>query len=610
MNKYLDSQIPHQRKYDYLVKYSPIIFLALLVGFSIYSLRKGFTTGLIGGDGDIPLHWCWTKLVADSNFQDFSLRLWNPHQWNGMAFFYFYGPLPHYFTAFLSKIFFFVDFNLIFNTTVIITHALLPVTVYIYVQKEFNKLSASVAALFSFLIQEQFGGIAKTVISWGIWPNAFALTFFPIVLWSLSRLCKEWNSKNMIVFVSIYTLGTLSHTMFGMIFLPWVVIIYLGTYVYLSRNPISNVIRIVAIVVICLLITCFYWGPALLKSEYIGRYLGSGFKEFKEVLKDIQKGYFLPYIILILFFIGSFITIRRKNLPTCLVLLFTVLIYTGLINLFIKYYHLEWFTPLSLLRPNDRFQGYAALLVLIIAAYGTSHILRNFKGRYFILPFLVAIFLLPAVWKSLQSYYQIGNRIKIIQRKNFETAERILSMLPHKERVAVELSQGDLSATFCNPFFLRQYLSANGTNIIDGDADENPMFGDWTDSISEYKTFEGENLYYKALNNGVKVIVACSSAFKSRIKTTPEYFESVGTVDSIEIFKVKGETARAGSLKVKPILVFTTLDRWKDKIESFPKKYIRTFLLKATNRSLSIHQKNSTSLNLSYWTNLKLSHPN
>lgn len=585
MNNNLDSRVTLKRKYDSCFKYSPIILPALLFGFSIYSLRSGFTTGLIGG-GDIPLHWCWTKLVADSNFQDFSLRGWNSHQWNGMAFFYFYGPLPHYFTAFLSKIFFFVDFNLVFNATVIVTHALLPVTVYIYVQKEFNKLSASMAALFSFFIQEQFGGIAKTVISWGIWPNAFALTFFPIVLWSLSRLCKEWNRENMVIFVLIYTLGTLTHTLFGMIFLPWIVIVYLGTYAYMSHDPLNNAMRIVFIIVTCLLITCFYWGSALLKSEYIGSYLGSGCKEVKEVLKDIHKGYFLQYIILILFFIGSLIIVRKKILPACIVLLFTIFIYTGLINLFIKYYHIEWFTPLSLLRPNDRFSGYAALLALTIAAHGTSHILKNFKGRYCILPFLIAIFLLPAVWKSLQSYYRTGNGMNIIQRKNFETAELVLSMLPHKERVAVELSWYELSTIFGNPFFLRQYLSANGINIIDGDADENPMFGDWTDSISEYKTFKGENLYYKALNNGVKVIVACSSDFKSHIEATPEYFESIGTVDSIKIFRVKGETTRAGAVHVKPILVFTTLKRWKDKIKNLSNTVYKPFLVKS-NKQLS-----------------------
>lgn len=529
-----------------------------LVLFSIFSLKRGFSAGLISGS-DIPLHWNWTKLAIE-NLRHFQIHGWQPFQWNGMPLFYFYAPLPHYIVAAISQLLFFVPFNLVFNSAVIFTHALLPITIFVYARREFDQTAAIAAALFSFVVQNQTGGIGMT-ISLGLWPNAFALTIFPIALWAASRFVQQTNQKTFVAFVMITALALISHILL-VSYLPWILALYLVGSRF-ERGKEARMGWFAVAFIASLLLSIFWWGPAFAKSSYSGGYQIGWTNSLSNALLQIARGQWTFRVLLLWFIPGVYAAFKTRKYSILLITAFTLFIATGALNSVGDTMNLRWFTPFELLSPNRRFEGYAILLMAIVAASGVSFLMQKLRTPSMKAAF-AAIVVLSMV-HPLANYHRLANTLHVISPDAFHKAEQVRSMLPKEGRTAAELSP-ELRRIFSQELFLREYLSANQIPMIDGDADQAAMFSHWTDNITEYKVFAGEALYQKARANGVRTMAAISRDFQLRLQSAPDYFSRIGTVNGLQIYEVKGDSQLAVAITSKPILVLTSLDHWKEQI--------------------------------------------
>lgn len=159
----------------------------------------------------------------------------------------FLYPLPSYITS----LFHFIGFSFIDSTKLIfaITFVASMFTMYLWVRDQFGRRAGYVAAILYGLAPYRFVDLYVR----GAIGEHVAFIFLPLILWSLNR------RRTIIGAISLAGL-MLSHNAVSLMFAP-VIVLYV---LYLNRSYLYSL----AIVVVGLLLSAFFWIPAFFEGKY------------------------------------------------------------------------------------------------------------------------------------------------------------------------------------------------------------------------------------------------------------------------------------------------------------------------------------------------------
>ncbi len=208
------------------------------------------------GEGHIIRMFEFNTALEDGNFPvRWSKRL----NWGlGYPYFNFNYPLTYYLTYFMHKAG--LDLLLIFKTILLLSFPLGGFFTFLWLKKHFSKVESFIGGLFFVYIPYHFVNVYVR----GNIAEILALTFIPLGLYLVNRLHKKSNLKEAIFLSLCLSSIILFHNITGLIFLP---ILFLYALLLGLR---ANYLKFLTFAFIFpLLITCFFWLPALYAKQFI-----------------------------------------------------------------------------------------------------------------------------------------------------------------------------------------------------------------------------------------------------------------------------------------------------------------------------------------------------
>lgn len=208
------------------------------------------------GEGHIIRMFEFNTALDDGNFPiRWSKRL----NWGlGYPYFNFNYPLTYYLTYSMHKAG--LDLLLIFKAILLLSFPLGGFFTFLWLKEHFSKIESFVGGLFFVLYPYHFvnvyvrGNIAETL----------ALTFIPLGLYLVNRLHKKPNIKITILLSLCLSSIILFHNITALLFLP-----ILFAYALLLGLR-ANYLKFLLLAFLSpLLITCFFWLPALYTKQFI-----------------------------------------------------------------------------------------------------------------------------------------------------------------------------------------------------------------------------------------------------------------------------------------------------------------------------------------------------
>lgn len=205
---FLQQQLLRLKKHPETVIVLIVLFLGILAGSSL--LQPGY----FNMHDDLQM---MRQLVMEECFKEWQIPCrWTSHMGYGFGFplFNYYPPLPY----FIGQLFRIVGFSFVDTVkyTAVLSFIVSGLTMYIFARQFWGKLGALVSA--AFYIWAPYHAVDVYVR--GAMNEAWALAWFPLILWSSYKLIKEAQFRWIIALaLSWFALFT-SHNLMVLIFTP------------------------------------------------------------------------------------------------------------------------------------------------------------------------------------------------------------------------------------------------------------------------------------------------------------------------------------------------------------------------------------------------------
>lgn len=205
---FLQQQLQRLKKHPETVSVLIVLFLGLLAGASL------FQPGYFNMHDDLQM---MRQLVMEECFKEWQIPCrWTAHMGYGFGFplFNYYPPLPY----FIGQLFRLVGFSFVDTVkyTAVLSFIVSGLTMYIFAKQFWGRLGALVSA--AFYIWAPYHAV--DVYIRGAMNEAWALAWFPLILWSSYKLIKEAQFRWIVALaLSWFALFT-SHNLMVLIFTP------------------------------------------------------------------------------------------------------------------------------------------------------------------------------------------------------------------------------------------------------------------------------------------------------------------------------------------------------------------------------------------------------
>ncbi|MCL4417447.1 MAG: glycosyltransferase family 39 protein [Actinobacteria bacterium] len=243
----------------FISKYS--VFILILV-FSFFAFKPLISQGFfpIHDDTQVARTFEMTKALKDGMF---------PVRWSqdlgygfGYPIFNFYNPLPYYVSGLISLFGF--DALSATKLMVILAIVLSGFSMYLLSKEFFGKKGA----LFSSLLYVLAPFHAVEVYVRGDFAENFAYAFIPLLFYGLLKIHKNYSWKYVIITAISYAGVILSHNLTAMMVSLFVVFFIAYLLVRERKDFFKNLIRFSPGLFIGVLISAFYWLPAIFEMKY------------------------------------------------------------------------------------------------------------------------------------------------------------------------------------------------------------------------------------------------------------------------------------------------------------------------------------------------------
>lgn len=204
----------------------------------------------------------------------------------GYPLFNYYGPLPYYIGEFI----YLLTSNLIFSAKMLFAIGFLGSYIFMYLcaRKLWGNLGGLISGVFySFAPYHALDFYVR-----GDMGELWALMFFPAIIWSLLRLKKNPQIKNVLVLSFFVGCLVATHNLSAMIFMPFAGILFLYFFLRDRKNVTSKKFFVMGAIafVFGILLSAFYWLPALLEKQFAHlETLVEGYFSVTEHFKGLKK---------------------------------------------------------------------------------------------------------------------------------------------------------------------------------------------------------------------------------------------------------------------------------------------------------------------------------
>lgn len=242
----------------------------------LFSIHKEFLLGLI-----LTMSLLWPLFFAPYFTHHDDVQVIRLHQMNkciedhqipcrwvpdlgglyGYPIFNYYAPLSYYY----GELFYLLTHSFIISAKIMFATALLGsyLFMYLFARRFWGELGGSLAAVFyAFAPYHALDFYVR-----GAMGELWALMFFPLILWSISRLSKIRKIANLLLVALSLSLLMLSHNLSTGLFLP-VVVIFAG-YEYFRNKSTKFIWYSLASLCLAILLSSFYLLPMLFEKNLV-----------------------------------------------------------------------------------------------------------------------------------------------------------------------------------------------------------------------------------------------------------------------------------------------------------------------------------------------------
>lgn len=239
-------------------KFLIVIFIVALSFFAFKPLLvSGFFT--IHDDTQIARVYEMTKALKDGMF---------PVRWSqdlgygfGYPIFNFYDPLPYYSGGLFSLLG--ADPLLSAKLMVVLGIVISSLSMYILASEFWGALGGILSsALYSYSVYH-----AVDVFVRGDFAEAFAFAFIPLVFYGIWKIHKSPKNKFILLTAVSYALIIISHNLTALMVTPFV-ILFIFYLLFNTNQTKRQAINFATALIVGLIISAFYWIPALFEMKY------------------------------------------------------------------------------------------------------------------------------------------------------------------------------------------------------------------------------------------------------------------------------------------------------------------------------------------------------
>lgn len=240
-------------------KILPFILILIISFFTFKPLiSQGFFP--IHDDTQVARTFEMTKALRDGMF---------PVRWSqdlgysfGYPIFNFYNPLPYYVSALISLF----GFDALFATKLMVIFAFLlsGFSMYFLAKEFFGKEGALFSSLLYILAP--FHGVEVYVR--GDFAENFAYALIPLLFYGLFKIHKSYSFKYVSIAAISYAGVILSHNLTAMMISPFAVFFIAYLLLRERKDMLKNLIRLSLGLFIGVLLSAFYWLPAIFEMQY------------------------------------------------------------------------------------------------------------------------------------------------------------------------------------------------------------------------------------------------------------------------------------------------------------------------------------------------------
>ncbi len=387
-------------KYIFPKKTPPLLPLLIIISCLplISLLRKGTYES-----GDLTLHAVFLQSFFESLKEGIIIPQWAGGLCGGYGcpVYIFEYVLPYY----VGSIFHALGFSYIASTKLMLASGFIisGIGMYLWVKDHFGKIAGFVAGLFFLyapyhLMDMHFRVSVGEVLSFAPMPYLF--------LWG-KKIVETEKKRYIVYFAVTFVLLLLSHTSTTAILLPMVFIYTLTIWIRDKKRNIKKVIHFITALILGLLLSAYYWIPALLEVQYTWYSKGFEISDFKPFFEYIYSpvlfgflfqghqgelrliiGYVQIFIVIFSCFLLYKKTIKNNDKPLLLLFLFFFFILFLLLQSFSKPVWLHtpllstFILPWRLLVP-----------IALITAFIGGIVVKNYKNKTFIIILCLATIL-------------------------------------------------------------------------------------------------------------------------------------------------------------------------------------------------------------------------
>lgn len=237
------------------------IIVALI---SIPAIRYLFVDGYFGVSDDLHIGWLF-EMDRSIKALQFPPRFVPDLSFGfGYPLFNFVYPLPFY----IAEVFHLIGFSLTDSIKVLMGLSLPLSSIFMYKLLRLylnEELSLSGAILYLYSPYR-----ALEIFVRGSVGEIVAFVFFPLVLYSLTKLVLEESKRNKNKFISLgaFSLGflVLSHNIMAYMFVPFAILYGLSLIIFVSKNKKELIFDFLKVAIFGLLLSIYFWLPAISES--------------------------------------------------------------------------------------------------------------------------------------------------------------------------------------------------------------------------------------------------------------------------------------------------------------------------------------------------------
>jgi hypothetical protein len=259
-----------------------LFWLLLVVVFSVFAFRTLIQKGYFPMHDDLQM---MRQLELEKCFKDFQIPCrWVPDMGYGFGFplFNFYPPLPYLIGSFFRI--FTIAFTDVAKILFSLSFTASGISMYFFAKAMFGKASQKFAKMGAFVsavfyIWAPYHSV--DVFVRGAMNEAWALVFFPLILWTAYRLITEKSGTEKWFFGLTFSwVGLfLSHNLMVMIFSP-IFVLWCLIFIWRSKNW-KRILNLAGVGILILCLSAFFTVPAIFEQQYVQvNTLVSGYYEY------------------------------------------------------------------------------------------------------------------------------------------------------------------------------------------------------------------------------------------------------------------------------------------------------------------------------------------